>query len=290
MVHAAPSGAVVAEGSDMSVWLVTRIISGTRHARTGRLLALLSDEEARGRVQDALGGRMTALSCRSASELVLTVRAHCADCVLVTPWDDSGAPSAPTVRRLRNRFPWLPIAVYCHLEPRSAHQIAALARAGADTIILRGYDDLGRLVRERLAYARSQRTAEVALTALASWQTPESAPILAYCLQHAGDALTVQAVAAALAVDRKTLGNRLAAAALPPPRALIAWCRLLCAARWLEHRERSVEQAALVLRFGSGSALRNMFQRYTGLRPAEVRARGGLACVLSLLTHRLARA
>jgi AraC-like DNA-binding protein len=274
----------------MSSWLVSGIVSSAARTRDGRVLALLADDEARRRVHAALGGQMTAVACRTASDVELTVSAEHADCVLVTPWDDSGRPSVPTVRRLRSRFPWLPIAVYCQLEPKSAHEIAALTAAGADTFIISGYDDLGISLRQRIAFAWSRRAAEDALVALAPWETPESAPILSYCLHHSAEPLTAHEVADALSLDRRTLGRRLAAASLPAPRHLIAWCRLLCAARWLENPERSVEQAGLALRFGSGSSLRQMFRRYTGLRPHEVRARGGMTCVLSLLTNELTQA
>ena len=144
----------------MSAWLVTGIVSSAARSRDGRVLALLADDDARRRVEVALGGQMTEVACRTASDVELTVSAQHADCVLVTPWDDSGKPSVPTVRRLRSRFPWLPIAVYCHLEPKSAHEIAALTQAGADTFIISGYDDLGLSLRQRIAFAFSKRAAE----------------------------------------------------------------------------------------------------------------------------------
>jgi AraC-like DNA-binding protein len=278
---------VVTQASDMPAWLVTGIGSGRARIRDGRVMALLADDETRRRLQSALGGQMTALGCRTASDVERTVSTQHPDCVLVTPWDESGRPSAMIVRRLRSRFPWLPIAVYCHLEVRSVHEVAVLAQAGADTVIVHGHDDPGRRLRERLALAWSLRAAEEVIAALGRWETPETAPILGYCLRHATEPLTVRAVAEALSIDRKTLGNRLTAAGLPAPRILIPWCRLLCVARWLEQRDRSVEQAALRFHFGSGSALRNMFRRYTGLRASDVRARGGMACVLAALTREL---
>jgi AraC-like DNA-binding protein len=271
----------------MTAWLVTGIGSGRARVRDGRVLALVADDETPRRLHTALGGQMTALACRTPSDVERAVSLELPDCVLVTPWDDSGRPSAAIVRRLRLRFPWLPIAVYCHLEARSVHEIAVLAQAGVDTVIIHGHDDPGRRLRDRLALAWSLRAAEEVLQVLGRWATPESAPILGYCLRHATEPLTVRAVADALSIDRSTLGHRLAAASLLAPRHLISWCRLLCAARWLEQPDRSVDQAALALRFGSGSALRNMFRRYTGMRPADVRARGGLACVLSLLVREL---
>jgi hypothetical protein len=205
----------------MSAWLLTGIASSVARTRDGRVVTLLADDESRRRVHSALGGEMTPLSCRTTTDVELTVRAQSADCVVVTPWDEHGRPSAFTVQRLRSRFPWLPIAVYCQLEPRSAHEIAALARAGVDTVIISGYDDLGLRLREHLAFAWVHRAAEDALAGLGSWRTPETAPILTYCIHRAAQPLTVQAVADALSLNQKTLTNRLAAAALPAPSILI---------------------------------------------------------------------
>jgi AraC-like DNA-binding protein len=103
-----------------------------------------------------------------------------------------------------------------------------------------------------------------------------------YCLTNAHTAPTVEHTAAALGVRRQTIAARLAVAMLPTASSLVSWGRLLLAARLLEDAERSVERVAHALAFDSGSALRHMLMRYTGLRPAQVRARGGLAEVLPL--------
>ena len=87
-------------------------------------------------------------------------------------------------------------------------------------------------------------------------------------------------MADALNVHRKTLVARLSGANLPTPSALISWCRILVAARLLEDPGRSVEQVALLLEFPSGTSMRNMMKRYTGLRPGEIRENGGVRCVL----------
>lgn len=57
---------------------------------------------------------------------------------------------------------------------------------------------------------------------------------------------------------------------------MLGWCRLLAAAVLLEDRGRPVDHIALELDFPSGAAFRNMLKRYTGLSPAELRARGTL--------------
>lgn len=45
----------------------------------------------------------------------------------------------------------------------------SVTRAGADTIVIRGHDDLRRILRERVAAARPRRVAADAMTELAPW-------------------------------------------------------------------------------------------------------------------------
>jgi AraC-like DNA-binding protein len=99
-------------------------------------------------------------------------------------------------------------------------------------------------------------------------------PIVAYGLKHAHQALTVDGVARALGLHRKTLAERCSIAGTLPPQQMLGWCRLLAAAVLLEDRGRPVDHIALELDFPSGAAFRNMLKRYTGLSPAELRARG----------------
>jgi AraC-like DNA-binding protein len=246
------------------------------------LAALLRDPEARARVIDALRGEGEVYTCRFACDLPARMRTRPPDALILTPVDEAGTDVAPMVRALRRDYPAMPMAVLAPLTPQATGHVVELARAGIDEVILRGHDDVGVSVRALLSRAGSRSAVAAAMRAL---ERPAPAPadaILAYCLEHARESLTVDGLAAALGVDRKTLFNRLTAGALPPPSVLISWCRLFIAAQLLEDEMRTVEQVALALGFGSGKALRNMFRRYTGLRPAEVRRRGGLRCVAAL--------
>ncbi|HEY5490479.1 MAG TPA: AraC family transcriptional regulator [Gemmatimonadaceae bacterium] len=99
-------------------------------------------------------------------------------------------------------------------------------------------------------------------------------PLVAYGLKHSHQALTVDGVARALGLHRKTLAERCALAGTLPPQQMLGWCRLLAAAVLLEDRGRLVDHIALELDFPSGGAFRNMLKRYTGLSPAELRAKG----------------
>src|ERR1043165_7519503 len=115
-------------------------------------------------------------------------------------------------------------------------------------------------------------------------------PMLRYCLEHGRRNLSVEDLAGALAVHRKTLVDWLKAAGLPSPSSIISWSRLLVAARMLDDPGRTVEQVALLLDFPSGTSLRNMMKRYTGLVTSEVRQNGGARCVLHAFKRELSLA
>jgi AraC-like DNA-binding protein len=200
--------------------------------------------------------------------------------VVVAPWDAAGTRVALLLRLVRDRLPSVPIAIYCPLAPDAVREIVALAKAGADEVILRAGDDHVAAAWSRLLVSVRRRAANEVLEAMHTLLPPEVEPIASYCLERAPAGPSVAEVAAAFHIHRKTLANRMAAAGLPPPACLISWCRLLLAARLLEDPGRAVERVALELGFGSGAALRNMLRRYTGLRPSELREHGGMRCLL----------
>ena len=70
---------------------------------------------------------------------------------------------------------------------------------------------------------------------------------------------------------------------MPAPSVLVSWCRVLHAAVLLSTTTRAVDHVARLLDFQSGTALRNMFRRYTGMRPGEVRGSEQLGAVLAVL-------
>jgi transcriptional regulator GlxA family with amidase domain len=92
-------------------------------------------------------------------------------------------------------------------------------------------------------------------------------------------------MAKALHLHRRTLNARSYNAHYPSPSAIIAWARLLLVADISMNVALSTDRAAMLAGFSSGTAFRNMLRRYTGLRPTEVRERGGVDCILAVLRH-----
>jgi hypothetical protein len=67
---------------------------------------------------------------------------------------------------------------------------------------------------------------------------------------------------------------------------VLTWGRLIVAGHLLEDKHRSADRVAAALEFPSGSAFRNVCQRYLGATPSEIRDRGGSSYVIrSLLAH-----
>ncbi|MFI5246776.1 MAG: helix-turn-helix domain-containing protein, partial [Gemmatimonadales bacterium] len=102
--------------------------------------------------------------------------------------------------------------------------------------------------------------------------------------------LTSHRLADILSTTRRTLVAKLAQDRLPPPQKLISWGRLVVAAQMLEDRHRSADSVARMLDFPSGSAFRNLCQRYLGATPSEIRAKGGAGFVVEAFLRSVGRA
>ena len=216
------------------------------------------------------------------------VEAGLASLVVVDHRDFDGAATLPTVRRLRDAFPSVPIVMYLPMSAVVSGAVMDYAKAGVSQLVFQGVDDLKASLRSAVNAAIDQVSAASLGADLDPLIPPTVMPFLRYCLEHARRDITVEEVAAAMGVHRKTLVDRLKAARLPSPRAMIGWCRLLMAARLLDDPGRTIEQVALKLDFPSGAALRNMFKRYTGLRTTEVRQNGGVRCLVHAFKRELA--
>lgn len=252
--------------------------------------ALVWDPASRARLQEALRGQATVRFCERQSELLALAESTLAGVAVVDVRDREGHSTLPTVRRIREAYPSVPVVLYCALSPDWSRDVLAFARAGVNDLVLRDVDDLRYSLRSAMLSAIDHCSARGITAELESVVPPTVLPIVRFCLENGRRALTVEDVADALAVHRKTLVHRLASARLPPPSAIISWCRLLIAARLMEDPGRSVEQVALILDFPSGTSLRNMMKRYTGLTPGEVRENGGARCVLHALKRALTAA
>jgi AraC-like DNA-binding protein len=208
--------------------------------------------------------------------------------LIVEPRDCDGRSTADLVRECAVAHPRLPIVGYCRAGYEHSRDILELGVAGVHELLFHGVDDSGVALRGVLTSANQACAATQVLRAIVDDVPSGLLPLFEFCLAYPERATSVQAVAHVLGVHRKTLVNHCAQASLPPPGAVIAWCRLLLVGHFLETPGRTVEGIALRVEFASATALRNMLRRYTGLRPQQVRERGGLRCIVDAFRRGLA--
>lgn len=256
--------------------------SVTAPEETPVVLALIAGRLERLRIATAVRGHANPVFVGTAGELLayLVQSSSMPIGLIVEPRDCDGRSTASIVRQLVAAHPALPIIGYCHAGYEHSRDILELGVAGAHELLFHGIDDSGVALRSVLASAGQACAASQVLSAIAPDVPPTLFPLFEFCLSYPERATSVQAVAQVLGVHRKTLVNYCAQASLPPPGAVLAWCRLLLVGHFLETPGRTVEGIALRVEFASATALRNMLRRYTGLRPQQVRERGGLRCVV----------
>ncbi|GAC1697543.1 MAG: hypothetical protein NVS9B3_15250 [Gemmatimonadaceae bacterium] len=252
------------------------------------VVVLAVERGCRVRIADALRGRGIPHFCSAGREVVALVRETSPSVVVVELRDAAGFSTAPVVATLRRDYPSIPVLAYCGLTQAEARDMFLAARAGASSVMLRGVDDERTMLERCLARAADDSVRDRVMRALLPRVPVSVAPFVDFCFMHGRRAFAITEAADALGVHRKTLVNRLSVAGWPTPTAVAGWVRILIAASLMEDPGRTVERVALDVGLPSAAALRNMLRRRTGLRPAEVRLAGGLACVLAIFRDRVA--
>jgi AraC-like DNA-binding protein len=250
------------------------------------LLALNLAPDAARRLAHALREQARVETVQTCRELMRAVQTQSVRAVVVELRDAENILTAPTVRRLRETWPLVPVLGYCAVRNPDAVDLVAVVQAGLTGLLVAG-DPEGRTASTIMDVLDALAWAEDEVTARRAWNTvsadvPEPARVIVeYCLMHGRRALTVDDVARALGMHRKTLWGRLDRAGLPSPEKIISWARLLHAAQRLETSDWSLSKVATEYEYGTRGALRNMLFRYTGLAPAAVKQPGGFELVLA---------
>jgi AraC-like DNA-binding protein len=251
----------------------------------GRVAALLSDSQRRERLRAALEERHELVAASSWPEFV----AACERAPIVAgviDLHDYAQPTFDALRQFRQRHGSAPMILYVATPPVAVEDVFEAGRFGFDAIIVAGRGDEPKAVQEILERAMARGVGELVrpiVTAAAPVARDAALAVVARAYEH----LTPESLARLLGVRRRALTDRLSEAGMPPPQKLIAWGRMIMAARLLEDRDRKVDAIALTLDFPSGSAFRNACQRYLGCAPHKVRERGGAAYVIQRFASEL---
>ena len=244
-----------------------------------KCLALVAGWQDRARIRDALAGVAEPQFVTTNAGMLQALRAgqDGIRTVLLEAHDSAGRPTAGLVRQITILFPTIPVVGYCSQRPEESQDILALSSAGVHELVFKQQDDHAVLLRTILDSAHQACVADLVLHHLEGRLPVRVRALVEYCLTNPEQAHSVDGVARALGVNRKTLVNHCRAEHFPAPGAVVAWCLILLAAGMLAARGVTVERIALQLNFPSATALRNMLKRYTGRRPAELRTSEALA-------------
>jgi AraC-like DNA-binding protein len=238
-----------------------------------RCLALVTGLEDRARLRAALGGCAELDFVACVAEVLQALRGDRGGirAVVLEARDASGRPTAGLARQITRLFPTTTVVGYCSARAEDSADVAALASAGVHEVVFKHIDDHAGLLRCVLSLAEQACAADLVMHHLGEQLPPRIRPLVEYCLTNPTDAHSVERVAQALGIHRKTLVNQCKAEGFPPPGVVIAWCLILLTAALLAAPGATVERIAQQLNFPCSTALRNMLRRHTGLRPRELR-------------------
>ena len=258
-------------------------------AAFGTVVACALTPHQRARLSDALRGRAHVHDIDSFAELNQWLRStvESVDLVLLSPVDREGNDPARAIRQLASDRPRVAIVAFCQAGSQYSTDIRLLAAAGVHQFVFNGIDDTGVALRAVLESARRACAADFVMQQLSPLIPALLQPLVETALARPDSVASVDALAGAAGVHRKTLFNRCERADFLPPAELLAWTRMALVGYLLETTGCTVETIAFQLSFSSKTALRNAIKRYTGFTAIEIRRGGGLACVLEALGRRL---
>ena len=230
------------------------------------------------RLRTSLRDRHTLRECQGWPELMELCDREPVRIAVVDLYVD-GKANFEGVRMLKQRFPRITLVAYLANSPERGHDLFDAGRAGLDGLVLLNEDDAPRPLLSLVEQSESRSLAGMVRRSLDGID-PAVADAILLAISRAHERLSPIDLARLLALPRRAMLHRLAAAGFPPPQRLLTWGRLILAAHLLEDSHRSADRVAHTLDFPSGSAFRNTCQRYLGATPGEIRAGGGASFVL----------
>lgn len=247
----------------------------------GIVAALIPNPARLQRLRSAIRGRHAVETCVDWGAVTLLCEAQPVHMAVVDLYA-CGEAGLDSLRGLRRRFPRLTIVAYVSPPIDRLRDLFDMGRLGIDALVLADRDDSMSAMIPIIELAEARSVAGPMRALLAHMpQIARDAALLAVTRAH--ERLTPEMLASTLLVTRRALARHLEAAALPTPQRLITWGRLIVAAHLMEDGERSFDRVARSLHYPSGSAFRNMCQRYVHSTPSEIRAKGGAQWVIECM-------
>lgn len=225
------------------------------------------------------------------TELTEIVRSRPIDAVILDPRID-GAIETDAVRQLMARYPTLPVVVYTLLTPELLRATVDLAHLGIRHLVLRGFDDEPRRVRELFERLPAQQLSDIVLQGLAP-QLDAAPPMLKRAITKLFDAphtfRNVDDLATAAGMTRRNLDRKLDRLGLASARMLILGARLTRAMHYMRDPGYLLDDITKKLGYASARLFARQVRAATGLTPSMLRERGQPEQLVRELTEQLSR-
>ena len=230
------------------------------------LVGILQDEDLV-RLRQLLGPTCTLRATPTGADLKHALVSDPVDAVLLDPALLSSASGPPL--SVLGQFSSVPLVLYTDLSPFTANQVIKVARLTSPRLILKRFeDDPAKVLRflHRLPPARPKLTLLSKLQPVVERAAPVVQAAIASTFECVHDGLSIQQVAAASGLHRRTLERKLAEAGLPSLRRLMMAPRLLHAHYYLQDRAFSAKCVATKSRLANVRTLQGAADAMLGTR------------------------
>lgn len=199
--------------------------------------------------------------------------------VVVDPYlEAEGELPAGALRSFLRDFGYVP--VIAAMETRTRYRdLLVLARWGLSEVISLDQEALPEALGQRLNAVEGWGLRGALQRSMPRDITGPAASILLAAAEVATEDGSAHALARTLHVSRRTMTRWSSRAALPPPRRLLVWMRLLLAAELLDDWRRKVYHVAHAVGYASDNNLRTALDAFLRCTPKELRRAGAFATV-----------
>lgn len=242
------------------------------------VVALLSNPEDRRRVRETLGDRTRLEFCERSAELFRLTTDLQADVVIADSSDVDGRRTAPALHALRAARPLLQVVLYIEL---SAPAVRNALEGWSTGVVFRHEEEIAPALRTAIVRAPRAGSPGALLATSATLTPPGVRRFFTHCAWRASVVDTARAAAEGVGIPYRTLSRQLDASALPSPKAVLAWYRLLHAAWRMELLHQGREIVAKQSGFSSGVVLAKTLRRYANLSWTQLREEVGFNGLLT---------
>lgn len=219
----------------------------------------------------------------TSSEIDSTRTTEAASVIVLVPDDTPTIQLLDSIRQFRVDDPGTAMLLCLRPGDRTQHQLAAFARSGIDDLVLMDAPEAAERLRRDVAQ-RLKHALPVSLVRDVTPRVEHSARrYCAWCYRNAYRALHIHDVAEMFDEDPTTVKRHLGDAGLPGLHDLIACARLLYVGYRLDTTRASIKAISGALSFESATALDMFVKRATSLTPSELRERGAVEHIRTII-------